>query len=163
MVQWKCIVMRFVNKFILNWPMFGWCVCVCVWKANRVYLYSGPVYSTIFVRKFHVTITFSSIPEALGPFLPLKCFCCEKNNNENWLYCIAHNKKYLFYLNNTYVFFRYLMMTRNMAALNTNKPTMISDGITIAKSVSSSAIFDYLTVSRWFVQTAIDLIEKIWI
>lgn len=38
-------------------------------------------------------------------------------------------------------FFLYLIMTRNMTALKTNKPAISSDGITISNNVSVSAIF----------------------
>lgn len=42
----------------------------------------------------------------------------------------------------TYVFFRYLIITRKMPALATNRPTMIKDGITMFNSVSLSTILD---------------------
>lgn len=51
----------------------------------------------------------------------------------------------------TYIFFLYRIITRKMAALKTNRPAIISVGITISNNVSVSAIFStpkFLLLSR---------------
>lgn len=130
------------------WFLYG----NCVWNQNWVSSCSSwPVSSDEFLLQrnwFEIRKWFSKWIWRISFGLPTNRSSC--STWEIFVFLILHHKTtrttcllniQKLIINNTYVFFRYLMMTRNIAALATSKPTIIRDGMTMSKSVSFSTIF----------------------